>query len=84
MEKNKIKVETIDGDFLCVQSFDTFEGGLVDVYDNDNNYVGYFHGNLEYFSEDELIEIIKVMIDDVDDGVNDEDDDVDNGQWNFD
>ena len=42
-----------------------------------NHYIGYIHGNLEYFSEDELIEIIKDMIDD-------EDDDVDNGQWNFD
>ena len=89
MEKNKIKVETIDGDFLCVQSFDCSEGDLIDVYDSANHYIGYIHGNLEYFSEDELIEIIKDMIDDEDDFYNDEDgevndDDVDNGQWNFD
>ena len=89
MRKNQINVNTIDGDFLCVQSFDCFEGDLVDVYDNDNNYVGYFHGNLEYFTEDELIENIEDMIDDEDDFYNDvddemSDDDVDNGQWNFD
>ena len=77
MEKNKIKVETIDGDFLCVQSFDCSEGDLIDVYDSANHYIGYIHGNLEYFSEDDFYN-------DVDDGVNDEDDDVDNGQWNFD
>ena len=91
MRKNQINVNTIDGDFLCVQSFDCSEGDLIDVYDSANHYIGYIHGNLEYFSVDELIEIIKDMIDDeddfyndVDDGVNDEDDDVDNGQWNFD
>ena len=47
MEKNNIKVETIDGDFLCVQSFDCSEGDLIDVYDSANHYIGYIHGNLE-------------------------------------
>ena len=89
MRKNQINVNTIDGDFLCVQSFDCSEGDLIDVYDDDDNYVGYIHGNLEYFTEDELIENIEDMIDnedvfyfnDMDGEVND---DVDNGQWNFD
>lgn len=78
-ERQYVKVETIDGEFLCVQSFDCFEGDLIDVYDDDN-YIGYIHGNLEYFTEDELIENIEDMIDDEDDFYND----VDNGQWNFD
>ena len=46
MEKNNVKVDTIDGEFLCVQCFDCFDGDLIDVYDKDNNYVGYIHGNL--------------------------------------
>ena len=89
MEKNNIKVNTIDGDFLCVQSFDCSEGDLIDVYDSTNHYIGYFHGNLEYFTKGELIVIVEDMIDyedvfynDVDDEVSD--DDMDNGQWNFD
>ena len=61
MEKNKIKVETIDGDFLCVQSFDCSEGDLIDVYDSTNHYIGYIHGNLEYFTEDELVKDIEDM-----------------------
>ena len=88
MEENQINVNTIDGDFLCVQSFDCSEGDLIDVYDSTNHYIGYFHGNLEYFTEGELIVIVEDMIDDEDDFYNDEDgevnDDVDNGQWNFD
>lgn len=89
MEKNNIKVNTIDGDFLCVQSFDWFEGGLIDVYDSANHYIGYFHGNLEYFTEYELIKVIEHMMADEDNfynGMDNEvsDDDMDNGQWNFD
>ena len=61
MEKNQINVNTIDGDFLCVQSFDCSEGDLIDIYDNDNNYDGNFHGNLEYFTEDELVKDIEDM-----------------------
>ena len=90
-ERQYVKVETIDGEFLCVQSFDCSEGDLIDVYDDDDNYVGYIHGNLEYFTEDELIENIEDMIDnedvfynDMDDEMSNDDDDVDNGQWNFD
>lgn len=88
-ERQYVKVETIDGEFLCVQSFDCSEGDLIDVYDDDDTYIGYIHGNLEYFTEDELIENIKDMIDNEDDFYNDvddemSDDDVDNGQWNFD
>lgn len=88
-ERQYVKVETIDGEFLCVQSFDCFEGDLIDVYDDDDNYVGYIHGNLEYFTEDELIENIEDMIEDENDFYNDvddevSDDDMDNGQWNFD
>ena len=60
-ERQYVKVETIDGEFLCVQSFDCFEGDLIDVYDDDI-YIGYIHGNLEYFTEDELIENIEDMI----------------------
>ena len=89
MEKNNIKVNTIDGDFLFVQSFDWFEGGLIDVYDSANHYIGYFHGNLEYFTEYELIKVIEHMMADEDNfynGMDNEvsDDDMDNGQWNFD
>ena len=62
MEKNNVKVDTIDGDFLCVQSFDCSEGDLIDVYDSGNNYVGYIHGNLSYFTEDELIKEIEDMM----------------------
>mgnify|MGYP006321339493 FL=1 len=62
MEKNNVKVDTIDGEFLCVQCFDCFDGDLIDVYDKDNNYVGYIHGNLSYFTEDELIEEIEDMM----------------------
>ena len=81
MEKNQINVNTIDGDFLCVQSFDCSEGDLIDIYDNDNNYVGDFHGNLEYFTEDELIEIVEDIMEDKNDlHFNDMDD----SQWNFD
>ena len=64
MEKNKIKVETIDGDFLCVQSFDCSEGDLIDVYDSADHYIGYIHGNLEYFTEDELVKDIEDMTED--------------------
>ena len=46
-ERQCVKVETIDGDFLCVQSFDCSEGDLIDVYDSANHYIGYIHGNLE-------------------------------------
>lgn len=55
-----------------------------------NHYIGYFHGNLEYFTEGELIVIVEDMIDNEDDfyfnDMDDEvsDDDMDNGQWNFD
>lgn len=31
MEKNQINVNAIDGDFLCVQSFDCSEGDLIDI-----------------------------------------------------
>ena len=61
MRKNQINVNTIDGDFLCVQSFDCSEGDLIDVYDSGNNYIGYIHGNLEYFTEDELVKDIEYM-----------------------
>ena len=61
MRKNQINVNTIDGDFLCVQSFDCSEGDLIDVYDSGNNYIGYIHGNLEYFTEDELVKDIEDM-----------------------
>ena len=61
MRKNQINVNTIDGDFLCVQSFDCSEGDLIDVYDSRNNYIGYIHGNLEYFTEDELVKVIEDM-----------------------
>ena len=62
MEKNNVKVGTIDGEFLCVQCFDCFEGDLIDVYDNDNNYIGYIHGSLSYFTKDELIKEIEDMM----------------------
>ena len=81
MEKNQINVNAIDGDFLCVQSFDCSEGDLIDIYDNDNNYVGNFHGNLEYFTEDELIEIVEDIMEDKNDLYFN---DMDDGQWNFD
>ena len=61
MRKNQINVNTIDGDFLCVQSFDCSEGDLIDVYDSGNNYIGYIHGNLEYFTADELVKDIEDM-----------------------
>ena len=61
MRKNQINVNTSDGDFLCVQSFDCSEGDLIDVYDSGNNYIGYIHGNLEYFTEDELVKVIEDM-----------------------
>lgn len=64
MRKNQINVNTIDGDFLCVQSFDCSEGDLIDVYDSANHYVGYIHGNLEYFTEDELVKDIEDMTED--------------------
>ena len=64
MEKNQINVNTIDGDFLCVQSFDCSEGDLIDVYDSANHYIGYIHGNLEYFTEDELVKYIEDMTED--------------------
>ena len=64
MSKNQINVNTIDGDFLCVQSFDCSEGDLIDVYDSGNNYIGYIHGNLEYFTEDELVKDIEDMTED--------------------
>ena len=64
MRKNQINVNTIDGDFLCVQSFDCSEGDLIDVYDSGNNYIGYIHGNLEYFTEDELVKDIEDMTED--------------------
>ena len=63
MRKNQINVNTIDGDFLCVQSFDCSEGDLIDVYDSANHYIGYIHGNLEYFTEDELVKYIEDMTD---------------------
>ena len=64
MSKNQINVNTIDGDFLCVQSFDCSEGDLIDVYDSANHYIGYIHGNLEYFTEDELVKYIEDMTED--------------------
>lgn len=64
MRKNQINVNTIDGDFLCVQSFDCSEGDLIDVYDSANHYIGYIHGNLEYFTEDELVKDIEDMTED--------------------
>lgn len=64
MEKNNVKVDTIDGEFLCVQSFDCSEGDLIDVYDSANHYIGYIHGNLEYFTEDELVKDIEDMTED--------------------
>ena len=64
MRKNQINVNTIDGDFLCVQSFDCSEGDLIDVYDSGNIYIGYIHGNLEYFTEDELVKDIEDMTED--------------------
>lgn len=64
MRKNQINVNIIDGDFLCVQSFDCSEGDLIDVYDSGNNYIGYIHGNLEYFTEDELVKDIEDMTED--------------------
>ena len=64
MRKNQINVNTIDGDFLCVQSFDCSEGDLIDVYDSGNNYIGYIHGNLEYFTEDERVKDIEDMTED--------------------
>ena len=57
-------MNTIDGDFLCVQSFDCSEGDLIDVYDSANHYIGYIHGNLEYFTEDELVKDIEDMTED--------------------
>ena len=57
-------METIDGEFLCVQSFDCSEGDLIDVYDSANHYIGYIHGNLEYFTEDELVKDIEDMTED--------------------
>ena len=54
-------MNTIDVDFLCVQSFDCSEGDLIDVYDSANHYIGYIHGNLEYFTEDELVKDIEDM-----------------------
>ena len=64
MRKNQINVNTIDGDFLCVQSFDCSEGDLIDVYDSANHYIGYIHGNLEYFTKDELVKYIEDMTED--------------------
>ena len=64
MRKNQINVSTIDGYFLCVQSFDCSEGDLIDVYDSANHYIGYIHGNLEYFTEDELVKDIEDMTED--------------------
>lgn len=64
MRKNQINVNTIDGDFLCVQSFDCSEGDLIDVYDSAKHYIGYIHGNLEYFTEDELVKYIEDMTED--------------------
>ena len=64
MRKNQINANTIDGDFLCVQSFDCSEGDLIDVYDSVNHYIGYIHGNLEYFTEDELVKDIEDMTED--------------------
>ena len=64
MRKNQINVNTIDGDFLCVQSFYCSEGDLIDVYDSANHYIGYIHGNLEYFTEDELVKYIEDMTED--------------------
>lgn len=64
MRKNQINMNTIDGDFLCVQSFDCSEGDLIDVYDSANHYIGYIHGNLEYFTEDELVKDIEDMTED--------------------
>ena len=64
MRKNQINVNTIDGDFLCVQSFDCSEGDLIDVYDSANHYIGYIHGNLEYFTEEELVKDIEDMTED--------------------
>ena len=64
MRKNQINVNTIDGDFLCVQSFDCSEGDLIDVYDSANHYIGYIHGNLEYFTEDDLVKYIEDMTED--------------------
>lgn len=64
MRKKQINVNTIDGDFLCVQSFDCSEGDLIDVYDSANHYIGYIHGNLEYFTEDELVKDIEDMTED--------------------
>ena len=64
MRKNQINANTIDGDFLCVQSFDCSEGDLIDVYDSANHYIGYIRGNLEYFTEDELVKDIEDMTED--------------------
>lgn len=55
-------ISTIDGNLYLRSCYDCTEGSLIEVTDEDGNYLGDFKGSLDELSDDELIEKVEENI----------------------
>lgn len=87
-DEDEVEIDCVEGTFTCAKKYDCDLGDIIDVYDEKNNCIGYIRGNLDNFTEEELINEIKVMKDNCysEDFYNDDEErdaDDDEGLWNY-
>ena len=58
-DEDKVYINCSCGDYRCEQKYDCDLGDIIDIYDVDDNCVGFIRGNLNDFTEEKLIEEIE-------------------------
>lgn len=63
-DENEVIIHCIDGIFRCEKKYDCDLGDIIDVYDEDDDCVGFIRGNLDDFTESELMNEVENIMED--------------------
>ena len=58
-DEDEVYINCKCGDYRCVKRYNTELGDIIDIYDADDDCVGFIRGNLDNFTEEKLIEDVE-------------------------
>lgn len=58
-DEDEVYINCKCGDYRCKQKYDCNLGDIIDIYDLEDNCVGFICGNLDKFTEEKLIEDVE-------------------------
>lgn len=58
-DEDEVLITCVDGSFRCVKRYDCELGDIIDIYDIEDECVGFIRGNLDDFTESELMDAVE-------------------------